>query len=202
MGMDDTNSLWRPKELSKEEFDLLLEALDPDRDRAADAYLQLTERLRLYFGTVVRIDSEELAAQTLTRVAKKLASGEKIKVLPAYCYGVARLIRLEALRKPDAQMTSLDEQTNLQPLQPEDLEYKQRVARLNHCLKKLPEQDARLFVEYWLEHQEGSKIEARKRLAEENHLTPTALRLRIFRIRAKLQECIEKTDDPDRKKEK
>jgi RNA polymerase sigma factor (sigma-70 family) len=191
--MDETNGLWRPKDLSKEEFDLLLKTLHPDRDVAGGEYLLLIERLRLYFGTLGRLDPDELAAETLQRVAKKLAAGENIKVLPAYCYGVARLIRLEALRKPDAQLSSLDEATQPRPLNPEDLEQKERILLLNRCLQTLPEQDARLFIEYWMDDQAGSKIDSRKRLAEEMNLTPTALRLRIFRIRAKLQDCLQKS---------
>jgi RNA polymerase sigma factor (sigma-70 family) len=191
--MDETNGLWRPKDLSKEEFDLLLKTLHPDRDLAAGEYLLLIERLRLYFGTAGRLDPEELAAETLHRVAKKLAAGENIKVLPAYCYGVARLIRLEALRKPDAQLSSLDEATQTHPQDPEDLEQKERITLLNQCLQTLPEQDARLFIKYWLETEGGAKIESRKRLAEEMNLTPTALRLRIFRIRAKLLACLDQS---------
>src|SRR5262245_52862736 len=144
--MDGLDSRRRPGELGGEELELLLQALHPNRERAAEEYLLLNAKLRMYFGRYNQLDPEELAAETLGRVARKLAEGEPIKVLHAYCYGVARLIRLEALRKTASQQRPIEEAGTAAALDRDPAAAREEAALLEHCLRSLPEPDARLFV--------------------------------------------------------
>jgi len=58
------------------------------------------------------------------------------------------------------------------------------------CLQKLDQATRELILAYYLEEKQA-KINHRKELAKELGLVPNALRVRMRRIRAKLEECIE-----------
>src|SRR5689334_12887337 len=86
--------------LTSESFERLLAALDRDRDRAAMAYERLRERtigLLRWWGAV---RPDELADETLDRVARKLMDGAPIVdgSFGAYVRGVARLVFYESGR--------------------------------------------------------------------------------------------------------
>src|SRR5262249_47299466 len=182
---------WHLKELTRDELDLFLSKLHSDRERAGEEYLLLEEKLRLYFQMRGCPDAEELASETLRRTAKKLAGGEEIRVLPAYCRGIARFVWMEYLDRHQTGNRSLDELPPIPIHKADDLEQKEMLAILDECLHELPEPEMQLFVEYWI-HDEESNSDARRKMAERLRITSRALRLRIFRIRAKLQKCMDK----------
>ena len=86
-----------------EGFDALLETLDTDRDRAAVIYLRLRERIERFFEWRNCEDAQELADIVIARTAKKIADGEAIMNVEAYCVSVAKFVLLDdrrnALRK-------------------------------------------------------------------------------------------------------
>ena len=93
--------------LTADTFERLLDALDPDRERAAEAYERLRERiigLLRWWGATA---PEQLADDTLDRVARKLQEGAAISSgsLGAYVRGVARLVFYESTREPLAPLT-------------------------------------------------------------------------------------------------
>ena len=62
---------------------------------------------------------------------------------------------------------------------------------LERCIESLSEENRYLLLKYY--GAEGSsKVEQRKRLAEELGIAPNALRIRAYRIRLGLQDCVEK----------
>ena len=97
------------KGLTQEEFDLFLSKLDPDREIAGEKYLLLWNRLRLYFQSRVCLAAERLADETVNRAARKVAEGEEILNLSAYCYGIARLVLLEFLRTGETSAIPLED---------------------------------------------------------------------------------------------
>jgi len=60
---------------------------------------------------------------------------------------------------------------------------------LDRCMRALPADDAQLILDYYRGEQRV-KIEQRRRLAEERHLSANALKVRACRIREKLEACI------------
>ena len=95
---------WR---LTPTAFDRLLQALDSDRDRAALAYEQLRRRIVGLMRWWGALPAEELADQTLDRVARKLEEGAPIQPgsFGAYVRGVARMIFYEWSRASRVQVT-------------------------------------------------------------------------------------------------
>jgi len=90
---------WQP---DKAAFDRLLAWLDEGTDSRGERYLEMRERLVDYFGRRSCHSPEDLADDTLNRVARRLEeTGSIDDVVPArYCYIVAKFVFLESLRRP------------------------------------------------------------------------------------------------------
>ena len=90
---------WQP---DKAAFDRLLAWLDEGTESRGERYLEMRERLVDYFGRRDCPFPEDLADETLNRVARRLEeTGSIDDVVPArYCYIVAKFVFLESLRRP------------------------------------------------------------------------------------------------------
>jgi DNA-directed RNA polymerase specialized sigma24 family protein len=170
--------------LSQEAFDALLDWLDPDREQAGIKYEQIRSRLIKIFTGRGCIDPEELADETINRVTSKLTeiqkefTGDRAR----YFFGVANKVYLEYLRRktPQPQSPPADSARA-------ELEYR----CLEQCIARLSEEDRALLLKDY-----GAKgrtqAERRKALADELGISLNALRIRVYRIRVGLKECIEK----------
>ena len=123
------------------------------------------------------------------RVARKLPEIRETYVCePArYFCGVANHIFLEWLRKrrPPTVLPPV-------PAPPEVDEDKERIyGCLQQCMASLSKEDHDLVLGYY-EQEKHAKIDIRKKLAEQLGVGMNALRLRLYRIRAALQECVGK----------
>ncbi|HEV8427526.1 MAG TPA: hypothetical protein VGQ41_06410 [Pyrinomonadaceae bacterium] len=171
--------------LTKESFDALLAWLDANPDSAALKYEKIRTRLIKIFVCHGCIEAEDLADETIDRVARRLNdivstfSGEPTR----YFFGVARKIQLEYFRtKPKPEPPpSVDVQ----------VEDERGFECLEHCMEKLSPEHRELVLQYY-EEEEGSKIDHRKHLAEQLGIAVNALRIRVCRIRASLEECVQK----------
>jgi RNA polymerase sigma factor (sigma-70 family) len=168
---------------SQDNFDRLLKWLDPDRERAGIKYEEIRRRLIKLFICRSCIDAEELADETITRVIKKVAEiadsyvGEPI----ALFYGFARNVFYEYLKsKPFVPPPP-------PPDPPEELE--KMSGCLDECMEKLPPDNRKMVLSYYQEEKQA-KIDYRKRLADELGINMNALRIKMYRIRASLQECL------------
>jgi hypothetical protein len=102
MAADSSTSLRTGRELTKQAFDRLLVWLDQDRDTAALKYEEIRIRLTKMFESRGCITPEDLADETIDRVARRIHEvadtyqGEPV----LYFHGVARLVYLEYSRRP------------------------------------------------------------------------------------------------------
>src|SRR5512138_898422 len=94
--------------LTEEAFTRLLAHLDPERERAGEKYETLRLTLMKFFDWRGAHFPDEYADETLNRVARRIESGETIRDIATYCHGVARMIFLEALRRPEHKKLSLE----------------------------------------------------------------------------------------------
>lgn len=170
--------------LSQESFDKLLTWLDPDREKAGIKYEQIRHRLIKIFAGRGCVDAEDLADETINRVTKRLDEivsdfeGDRAR----YFYGVANMILMEFLRRKQPQTPPVLEVDSERV----ELEYR----CLEDCISKLGKENRALLLRYY--QAEGrEKIEQRRLLAEELGIAPNALRIRAYRIRTALQECVE-----------
>jgi DNA-directed RNA polymerase specialized sigma24 family protein len=171
--------------LSAPAFDRLLKALDPDRDRAAVAYEQLRERIGGLLEWWGSTHAEELADETLDRVARKIEEGAVIAEgsFGAYVRGVARMVFHEAGRQ--AFDVPLSEREVVAPDEGESLE--PALVCLDRCLDSLRSEERRLVLSYY----EGERrMAARQELADNLGVSMTALRIRMHRVRERLEGCV------------
>ena len=85
--------------LTREAFDGLLALLGPDRDHAAERYLEIRRNLVRLFEWRGCSTPDEYADEAINRCARKIAAGEQIRDLPTYCIGVARMLLREMTRE-------------------------------------------------------------------------------------------------------
>lgn len=168
-------------------LELLIAGLDPDIAVASRKYQQLRRRLVRLFEWRGAWTADDLADETLTRVARKLGEGARVDGdVEPFARGIARLVFLEFLREQER-----DSRVNAAPL-PEltpaadelDLDC------LDRCLEKLAAADRETILGYYAEDSSG-RIEARRSLANRLGVSPTALRIRALRIRDRLETCLQ-----------
>jgi DNA-directed RNA polymerase specialized sigma24 family protein len=189
----DAQGAWN---LSQSAWDHLLAFLDSDRERAGRAYERARVRLIKLFEWRGSTRPDELADETLNRVARKLEEGERIDAADPYTYftGVARLVFLEHLRHRRRERLALAKPQPLPLPAAERAERDRRLDCLERAVASLHERSRRIIVGYY-QGEKREKIENRKRLAEELAIPLNALRIRAHRIRARLEarvaECLE-----------
>jgi DNA-directed RNA polymerase specialized sigma24 family protein len=178
--------------LTPETFTKLLASLDADRERAGEKYEDLRSTLIRFFEWRSAPFPEEHADEALNRVARKLGEGVEVRNIGGYCYEVARLVFLEAMKGHDSKRTSLDsiafEVAGAVEVA-ETSEKELRLTCLDDCLRALPRASADLIVEYY-RYENNTQIERRQALATELGLRRDALANRVQRLRDKLEQCV------------
>jgi RNA polymerase sigma factor (sigma-70 family) len=177
-------------------LDAFLALLDDDRDRAAQRYLSLRRRLVRYFGWRGAHVPEELADETLDRVCARASdTGRPFSGDPGlYVFGVARNVLREYWRQrataPVEDAPEGQEDAGY-PEGDEELEHRSehRAACLETCLQKLEPAARELILRYYREEKQA-KIADRGEMARALGIGAPALRLRLHRIRGRLEPCV------------
>jgi DNA-directed RNA polymerase specialized sigma24 family protein len=171
--------------LTQEAFDSLLAWLHPNREQAGQKYEEIRLRLIKVFACRGCVDPQDLADETINRVASKLGEiaptfvGEPAR----YFYGVANKVHLEYIRRRPAP----EPPPPRPPIETEEVE--KEFDCLERCMRHLTDENRTLVLEYYRDEKQA-KINHRKKLAEQLGIAANALRIRAFRIRASLQECV------------
>jgi RNA polymerase sigma factor (sigma-70 family) len=168
--------------LTQEAFDYLLTWLGPNREQAGYKYEEIRRKLIKIFVCRGCFDAEDLADETINRVTTKIQEiGEHYVGDPAlYFYGVAQNVFLEYIRKPEPSPPP--------PQSPSD-EIEQEHNCLDQCMQHLTPQSRELVLQYY-QKEKKAKIDYRKELAERLGIAVNALRIRAYRIRAELEQCM------------
>lgn len=173
----------------------LLLWLDEGADSGGARYLEMRRRLVAYFDRKNCQVPDELADETLNRVARRLTeAGSITSDSPAhYCYIVARFVFLESLRQHEREQ-SLDEAPTRHALaQPRadrpDIEAEKQAECLERCVQNLEPDQRKLIIRYYTGEQRV-KIDNRHAMAAKFGITMNALSIRAFRLREKLEACI------------
>lgn len=172
------------KEVTREKFSDFLEWLSPGGEDAGEAYELLRFRLCTFFAQRRCRFPDELADETINRLMLKSAE-EHIENKLAYCYGVAKNVYRESLRK-ERHHLSVDDVT-IAADAPAVRSFSEEC--LDKCLAELPTESRNLILEYFSEVR-MAKIEMRRRISEGFEVTQTALRMRVMRIKQRLKLCV------------
>ncbi len=163
--------------------------LAPDAAHAGELYETLREALVKFLDWRGARAPEDLVDETFNRVARKLDEGEAIQDVPAYCHGVARLVFLQSLERPEQRHVALEEALPLAAPVPEPETTDARRECLTRCLRELSVESRQLITEYY-RHERRQKIDLRVALAARLGIPLNALRSRAQRIRDKLEQCV------------
>ena len=179
---------WQP---DKAAFDRLLAWLDEGTESRGERYLEICERLVDYFGRRDCPFPEDLADETLNRVARRLEeTGSIDDVVPArYCYIVAKFVFLESLRRPrQVELVAQSAEVAVAEVANERAENERTFACLEQCLQSCSLADRALILNYY--QTIGSARENRRQLALRLGITANSLAIRACRIRSRLEACV------------
>jgi DNA-directed RNA polymerase specialized sigma24 family protein len=190
---------WAPTQGSFHDF---LHWLDQGVDSGGEKYLEMHRRLAAYFDRKNCLTADELADETLARVAQKLQDkGEITELSPAhYCYVTAKFVFLEYIRHAKNGRAGLEEfSVSRQPgsdsgvVAPSvgdgDGDQEKMLSCLDRCLSKLSADDSELILEYY-QGEKQEKIQRRRELGVRLGLSANALSIRACRIRTKVEQCV------------
>ncbi len=184
---------------TQDAFRQFLDWLDEGAGSGGEKYLELRRRLVVYFDRRNCLTPDELADETLSRVAQKFQEqGEITNLSPAqYCYVTAKFVFLEYTRRPDHSNKSLDELPAsgvaaglaATSAESESAAKEHTLDCLERCLKKLASDESELILAYY-QGEQREKIDRRRQIADKLGVSPNALTIRACRIRNKLEACV------------
>jgi len=172
----------RDRTIDEEDFNRLLEWLNPDREAACAKYATIYRNLVKFFTCRGCYEAEKCADDTIDRVIPKVQKIRETYVEdPAlYFYGVAKNILHEWLRE--------SRRAPPEPPPPPERD-DPGLDCLDECLAHLPADSRELVIEY--SRDEGrAKIKNREKWARKLGITMNALRIRACNIRASLRRCV------------
>jgi len=131
-------------------------------------------------------EPEEVTDVTINRVASKLDELQKTYEGPRapYFYAVCHKVYLEWLRIKNKRWEPPPRTDEA-----EQAEREQRHGCLDECMRFQSSENREIVTEYY-QQDKRAKIDRRKMIAERLGISINALRIRAFRIRATLQECV------------
>lgn len=177
--------------LRSEQLEALLHHLGPDREVAGGRYEQLRRRLVVVFEYRRCPHPEELADETLDRVARRiLEMGNEFDGSdPArFVFGVAWNVARESFRRP-ALLPLPETWERAIPKAPGTEDDEPEHACLDRCLEQLTPPERDLLLGYH-QGEKSARIKRRSELAGELGLSANALRLKIHRLTGLLRACV------------
>lgn len=181
--------------LTEEGFGMLLRVLGADAEAQGRRYEEIRQRLMVFFSYRGCEAPEELADEVFDRVAQRLREGVLIDTANPFSYfhGVAFLLYREHLRREKSVRQNLKSQlfptfTLPAPLVEMD-ESARRLHRLRLGLAHIGAEERDLILAYYAGE---DRIRSRKQLSEMLGIPTNALRIRVFRVRRKLEQELQK----------
>lgn len=172
-------------DLTPEAFAFFLRWLSEDDRLATQQYFSIEQRLTKFFVRKGCLHSDELFDKTVNVLVRKLQEGTEIQNRLSFFYGVAQRVWWEYLRE-EPSLQSIEGKDI--PAPPPDPSPEPELQCLETCMNALTPGDRELFIQYH-EGQGRERIENRKRLAR-THGGENTTRIKVFRIRRKLHECV------------
>ena len=180
--------------LTQTNFDKLLTLLDADREQAGKKYESLRVRLVKFFEWRNCESAEELTDTVFDRIIKKIAEGEQIQNINAYSVTVAQFVFKEDCRRRERLFQPIEDNPNVEnliagnELIETDETDDARLNCLEKCLAEFSVENRRLVTDYY-DTDERTMIATRKRLADSLDVSLNTLRIRVCRLKAKLENC-------------
>jgi DNA-directed RNA polymerase specialized sigma24 family protein len=189
--MPANSSEYGSKEGADQPFTVFLTFLCPDDpDEATRRYLRLERKLEGYFRLRGMIDPVRDAEDTLDRAAQKIAAGVSVPEVDKFCIGIARNVVLERLRQRKREQSAFLEFLDSNQNNNTEAVVERITKLMRPCFDRLPQEDRDVLHSYCKVPEGISQAEHRRQLAKKLKSTIEALRIRVTRLRRKLEECV------------
>lgn len=183
----------RDSPILPESFEEILTLLNPDREVAAIIYVQLRHDLAKLFTWRGCHDPEGLTDEVFDRVARKVH-----EVRPTYegdprlyFRAVANNLIKEQLKKIKTHVSLEGVDLPRQPITEIEDETADVEECLQSCLQELSRDNRELILAYYAKEKQA-KIDHRSELADSFGISVRTLRVKVYRIRVSLEQCIER----------
>ncbi|HEX8118000.1 MAG TPA: sigma-70 family RNA polymerase sigma factor [Pyrinomonadaceae bacterium] len=178
--------------IDEEDFERLLAHLATDRDVAAERFATIWRNLVRTFASRRCHEAEDVADETMFRVARKTRTLKKYTGdFALYIYRVGSFVCREWLRRYRKWLRLHPDVPPPESPPPPEPPDEEPLDCLDQCLDALPAEDREIAVEYY-RFTGRERIENRRRLGEKFNLSPNALRIRAHKLRAQLRGCVER----------
>lgn len=186
----------RDSAIPPQSFDEILAWLNPDRNEAAEIYVQLRDDLTRIFAWNRCADPDGLTDEVFDRVARRVHQvRQTFDGDPRlFFYGIARNLIKESSKRIKKHVSLEDTDLPAADAKPEDEGPVMREDCLNSCLQKLSAERRELILGYYAKEKQA-KIDYRNELARKMGISVETLRVRVHRIRGTLEKCIEECLD-------
>ena len=180
----------RDPAIPPESFDEILAWLDSDRELAARRYVQLRADLAKIFMWRKCSDPDGLTDEVFDRVALKVR-----EVKPGYIGDPRLYFRAVAnnLIKEEQKRVGIKVSLSLEPPAAEYDDSEKLAADreecLRSCLQRIRNDKRELILAYYAKEKQA-KIDHRYELAEQLGISIVTLRVRVYRIREKIEKCV------------
>lgn len=184
----------RNSDIPPESLDEILAWLNPDRELAGCMYVDLRRGLVRIFAWNRCTDPEGMTDETFDRVAKKVHDlRDTFEGDPKlFFYGVARNLIKEYQKQVKSYVPIEDvEVPGSPPQEVEEESPDMRAECLRACLGELTSEKRDLILAYYAKEKQA-KIDDRTEMARRLGVAIETLRVRMYRIRTTLEECIER----------
>ncbi|KAF0250363.1 MAG: hypothetical protein FD167_238 [bacterium] len=188
--------------LGEEAFNKMLLLLDTNRDQAALKYELIRQKLIKFFEYQNCAFPEDYTDETINRVTKRIYEGELLRTETptTYFLGIARNVLREYRKKinnkpEDIENIPISKLPLLNPKKIEENESERekkenQLECLKSCLELLFQEDKELLAQYYSD--DGKAIDNRKIIADNLGISLANLRIRVHRLREKLEQCVNK----------
>lgn len=182
--------------MKPENFEALLAHLCPeDREEAGRRYSVLHAKVALFLCLKGVSDPENDAHDALDRAGEKIRKGYNIPDIRSFCIGIAKNIWHERLRELEREKVAFENyQENIHDNRTE-AEVERIMNLIKPCFEKLPADDRELLIKYYQVPPGLDGARQRCKLAESYKLNIGALRIRISRLRRRLEDCVKGLSD-------
>jgi DNA-directed RNA polymerase specialized sigma24 family protein len=192
--MDEAPTQKKEWVLTGQAFEKLLGLFDPDPDIAAIRYEEMRRRLRKFFDWNRTKDPDELVDETFDRAARRIDEGVEVHSVASYLTGIARFLLKEYWVSDASKTEEIGDlpvvgDTRLVPEEEEREESDRLLQCLEGCTGSLAQTERQRVVEYY-SGEKREKIDNRIRMAREMGVTLGNLRVRMLRLRDRLEKCI------------
>ena len=177
------------KNITPESFSRLLTAFSSNQMEAGIAYTKLRDSLVRFFQLKSDFAPDEAADVTLDRVTVKFSQNAEIDDLTKYSFGVARFIFLERLRIANKEKIAA-EGFHKDKISPKPEAESDEILPLRECFERLGSEEKNILQTYFADIPHSKLMEQREQFCIKNNISLNNLRLKIFRLRHRLENCV------------